>query len=155
MNNITQGIFPDFLVKTHEEYMVGAKAGNNIESMCPATGNAAFCQGWISTNNFDDEGCSDNYPGTGPFSNNLIGCPLDAMNQSGMAKPHLLVGIWNYLNESSPKMPLLAISGKISYSPLGNFTLTIPSHSGFGDFAQEGSWGRQNDPVHNILDSML
>lgn len=152
VENMTIGFIPPMILKTHEEYFAGAKAGNNSGSSCPYTGNMAFCQGWLSTNSYNDEGCSDDYANyTGPFSSGLIGCPLDAIKQDQMAKPHLLVGTWNYLNESSSKMPLFTLSGKISYSPLGNFTLTIPTKSGFGDLSIEGSWGHQLDPKHNIL----
>jgi hypothetical protein len=81
---------------------------------------------------------------TGPFSSNLVGCPLDTLKPSQMAKPHVLVGTWNYVNESKSKtMPMISseISGKIVYSDYGNFTLTVPNHSGFGDYTLQGSWG--------------
>jgi hypothetical protein len=42
------------------------------------------------------------------------------------------------------------ISGKIVYSDYGNFTLTVPNRSGFGDYKLEGSWGYQPQG-HNIL----
>lgn len=93
IENMTVGDTPPMLSKIHQEYLAGAKAGNGTNSQCPMTGNAAFCQGWLSSNNFDDEGCSDDYPDSGPFSSNLIGCPLDAMNQSGMANHRFLMAL--------------------------------------------------------------
>ena len=61
---------------------------------CSMTSNAVFYAGYRSNNSdyYDTEGCSDSYPTSGPFSGNLIGCPLDNINQTGMTKPHLLVG---------------------------------------------------------------
>ncbi|MGA9154837.1 MAG: hypothetical protein WBZ36_29990 [Candidatus Nitrosopolaris sp.] len=55
------------------------------------------------------------------------------MNPNQMIKPHILIGTWNYVNGT--------ISGKIVYSDYGNFTLTIPSKTAFGDYKLEGSWG--------------
>lgn len=57
-----------------------------------------------------------------------------------MTKPHVLVGTWNYVNGT--------YSGIIEYSKYGNFTLTVPNKSGFGDYKIEGSWGCIG---HNIL----
>ena len=84
----------------------------------------AFCTGWFNNIGERAEECSDDYPSSGPFSNGLVGCPLDTMNQSQMAKPHALIGTWNYVNES--KAQGISISGKIVYSDYGNFTLIIP-----------------------------
>jgi hypothetical protein len=49
------------------------------------------------------------------------------------AKPHTLLGTWNYMNGT--------YSGKIVYSDYGNFTLTIPTKNAFGNYKSEGSWG--------------
>jgi hypothetical protein len=80
VENITIGDFPDMIVKAHQEYLRGYNAANHSgNSMCPIGQNIAFCRGW--NNNNDDYGgqdCGDaciNY--TGPFSSNLVGCPLD------------------------------------------------------------------------------
>ena len=71
------------------------------------------------------------------------------LQPSQMAKPQVLVGTWNYVNESTSTMSKRPdISGKIVYSDYGNFTLTVPNHSGFGDYKLEGSWG---SPQGNIL----
>ena len=111
--------------------------------MCPIGENAAFCHGWDS-NNGPDYGyydCGDIYINyTGPFSSGLLGCPLDVLKPSQMAKPHVLVGTWNYVNSSSSRLGSI-ISGKIVYSDYGNFTLTVPNHSGFGDYPLEGLVG--------------
>ena len=103
VENITIGDFPDMILKAHQEYLRGYNAVNGSgNSMCPISENAAFCHGWDSNN--DDYGicdCSDNYINyTGPFSSNLVGCPLDVLKRSQMAKPHVLVGTWNYVNSS-------------------------------------------------------
>lgn len=45
-------------------------------------------------------------------------------------------------------MTSLGISGKIVYCNNGDFNLTIPNNSGFGDYKLEGSWGYHG---HNIL----
>lgn len=150
--NMTIGNFPPQILEAYKWYQTGANEATG-KNDCPITSNGAFCAGWRSNNTswYDTEGCSDSYPGSGPFSSNLVGCPLDALNQTGMAKPHILVGAWNYLNESSNKIHLV-VRGTIGFSSLGNFTLTIPNHSGFGPFTQEWSWGLQNDTKHpNIL----
>ena len=111
------------LIQLREQYLAGAKAANGSGiSMCPIGENAAFCTGWDS-NNGPDYGyrdCSDAYINyTGPFSSGLLGCPLDVLKPSQMAEPYVLVGTWNYVNESksssSKTMPmtLVGISGKI------------------------------------------
>ena len=67
-----------------------------------------------------------------------------------MAEPHVLVGTWNYVNETVSKCPKTmdgmsmsitgqAISGKIVYSKYGDFHLTVPNKSSFGDYKLEGS----------------
>jgi hypothetical protein len=149
---MTIGNFPPQILEAYKWYQTGANEATG-KNDCPITSNGAFCAGWRSNNTswYDTEGCSDSYPESGPFSSNLVGCPLDALNQTGMAKPHILVGTWNYLNESSDKIHPI-VRGTIVFSSFGNFTLTIPNHSGFGPFTQEWSWGLQNDTKHpNIL----
>lgn len=150
IDNITKGDYPPMILKVKQEYQRGYNLANgSVNSMCPIVGgNAVFCNGYNS--NLGDYGsgdCGDDYPGTGPFTNNLIGCPLNSINQTGMAKPHELIGKWDYLNESSTKP--LTISGIMVFSSKGNFILTVPNKSGFGDYTLQGSWGRQND--HHIL----
>ena len=151
VENITIGDYPDMIMKAHQEYLRGSNAANGSgNSMCPIGENTAFCTGWDGNNddygNWDCGDAYDNY--TGPFSSNLVGCPLDTLNPNQMAKPHMLVGTWHYLNESSMGLGSTStISGKIVYSDYGNFTLTVPNHSGFGDYTLEGR-GYQG---HNIL----
>ena len=156
VQNITIGDFPPMILQAHEQYLAGAKAANNSGiSGCPFGENTAYCSGWNSNNgpDYGNWDCDfDKYNYTGPFSSNLVGCPLDVLKPSQMAKPHVLVGTWNYVNESkeSKTIPMTSfgISGKIVYSDYGNFTLTVPNHSGFGDYKLEGSWGT---PSHSIL----
>jgi hypothetical protein len=146
VQNITKDDFPPMLIQTREQYLAGAKAANGTGNLCPIGENAVFCTGWYS-NNGDDYECGDAYDNyTGPFSSNLVGCPLDSINYTNMAKPQMLVGTWNYLNESTTTT--MTISGKIVYSDYGNFILTVPSKTAFGDYILEGSWGSQR---HNIL----
>jgi hypothetical protein len=121
------------MIKTHQEYLRGYNAANGSGNLCPIGENAAFCTGWYN-NNGEDYECGDAYDNySGPFSNGLVGCPLDTMSPNQMAKPHVLIGTWDYVNGT--------ISGKIVYSDYGNFTLTIPSKTAFGDYKLEGSWG--------------
>jgi hypothetical protein len=141
VGSITVGDFPDMILKAHDQLKAGAKAANGSGiSMCPIGRSQSFCTGWDSNN--DDYGNSDcdinKYNYTGPFSSGLLGCPLDLMKPSQMAKPFLLVGTWNYVNMSREDS---TISGKIVYGADADFNLTIPSHSGFGDYKLEGSWG--------------
>lgn len=147
IGNIVMGDFPNMLVKTHQEYLRGYNTANGSGSMmCPIGENAIFCQGYNDNNDdYGDWDCSDIYRTySGPFSNNLIGCPLDVIHANQMAKPHVLIGIWQYLNSSSTS----TISGVIKYSNYGNFTLTIPLNSPFGNYELIGSWGYHG---HKIL----
>ena len=66
------------------------------------------------------------------------------MDPNQIAKPHALIGTWNYVNESSIGN---TISGKIVYSDYGNFTLTIPSKNAFGDYKMEGSFGSMKPDI--------
>lgn len=50
------------------------------------------------------------------------------------------------------KMSPLTLSGKITYSPMGNFTLIIPAKNVFGDNIRPGSWGRQLDNRHHLTE---
>ena len=146
VQNITFGDFPPMILQLHEQYLAGAKGANGSGiSMCPIGENAAFCRGWDSNNGVDYgyQDCGDAYDNyTGPFSSNLVGCPLDSIKPSQIAKPHVLVGTWNYVNESKSSssktmdMPItsLEISGKIVYGKNGHFNLTIPNNSAFGDY---------------------
>ena len=153
IGNITMGDFPDMILKAHDEVLAGAKAANGSgASMCPIGNSGAFCNGWDSNN--DDYGtgdCGDVYQNyTGPFSSGLLGCPLDVFKPSQMAQPHLLVGTWNYVNESKMSKTMdemTGISGKIVYGADADFNLTIPSHSGFGDYKLEGSWGATSQKI--------
>ncbi len=148
VGNIARGDFPPKLLQAHAQYLAGAKAANGSgSSMCPIGSNAAFCAGWDSNNgDYGDWDCGDAYNNyTGPFSSGLIGCPLDILKPSQMAKPHVLVGSWDYVNSSLALGS--AIAGKIVYGNNGDFNLTIPNKV-FGDYKLEGSWGYQG---HNIL----
>jgi hypothetical protein len=138
VGNLTLGAYPVMILQAHEQYLAGAKAATG-NSMCPVGNSGAFCNGWDSNNNDYGTGdCGDIYVNyTGPFSNNLIGCPLDSINPTNMAKPHELIGKWNYLNESATT----TISGILAFSSKGNFTLTVPNSG--GDYTLEGSWGNQ------------
>ena len=60
------------------------------------------------------------------FKKVTIGCPLDTMTSDQMAKPHAMIGVWDYVNGT--------ISGKMVYSDYGNFTLKIPNKTAFGDY---------------------
>ena len=62
-----------------------------------------------------------------------------------MAKPHALIGTWNYVNES--KVQGISISGKIVYSDYGNFTLIIPTRNAFGDYKMESSFGSMKPDI--------
>ena len=109
--------------------------------MCPIGSNAAFCHGWDYNTTIDyDHECGDEYANyTGP---GLIGCPLDVMktSQIGGAALPMLVETWHYVNGT--------YSGILKYDKIGDFNLTIPSKTGFGDYTLEGSWGYVG---HNIL----
>jgi hypothetical protein len=140
VQNMTVGDFPEMIMKTHQEYLRGYETANGSgNSMCPIGNSGAFCQGWNENNgDYGNYDCGDIYVNyTGPFSNNLIGCPLDSINPTNMAKPHQLIGKWNYLNESATT----TISGNLAFSSKGNFTLTVPNPG--GDYTLEGSWGNQ------------
>jgi hypothetical protein len=140
VGNITSGYFPDLLIKTHQEYQRGYIASNGSYNLCPIGENNAFCTGWY--NNIGERAgeCGDN-PNNGTFaSHSLLGCPLDTMTSDQMIKPHAMIGTWDYVNGT--------ISGKIVYSDYGNFTLTVPSKTPFGDYKLEGSWGSLG---HNLL----
>jgi hypothetical protein len=163
VENITIGDFPNMILQSHQEYLRGYNAANDSgNSMCPISENAAFCRGWDSNNDdYGDQDCGDEYANyTGPITN-LVGCPLDTLkqNQIGAAALSILIGTWNYVNESrgpesksmgTDDMPMtsLGISGKIVYGKYGDFHLTVPNKTGFGDYALEGSWAYVG---HNIL----
>lgn len=140
VGNMTLGYISDIVIKimtkTHEQYNMGYNAANGSNlNVCPIGENAAFCTGW---NNYNDEHndaeCEKSASYSGPFSSHiLIGCPLDTINSNQMAKPHALIGTWNYVNGT--------ISGKIVYSDYGNFTLTVPTKNAYGDYKLQGSFG--------------
>lgn len=141
VGNMTLGYLSDVLIKkiweTHQEYQKGYNAADSAISMnvCPMGENGAFCAGW---NDYNDEHngaeCGPAYYNyTGRFSIEWIGCPLDTMRVNQMAKPHALLGTWDYVNGT--------YSGRIVYSDYGNFTLTIPTKNAIGNYKLEGSWG--------------
>jgi hypothetical protein len=159
--NFIMGDFPDIILKAHQQYLLGSKAATG-NSMCPIGENAAFCGGYEDYNDdYGGQDCSDS-----PLSNlSLMGCAQDIMTakQVGGAGLHTLVGTWNYVNESNGKgsmgnsaksdmhnmsMTSLGLSGKIVYGANGDFNLTIPLRSPFGDYTLEGLWGHIG---HNIL----
>jgi hypothetical protein len=142
VGNITRGDSPPIVSQLREQYLSGARAANgSANSMCPIGSNAAFCHGWDYNTTIDyDHECGDEYANyTGP---GLIGCLLDVMktSQIGGAALPMLVGTWHYVNGT--------YSGIIKYDKIGDFNLTIPSKTGFGDYTLEGSWGYVG---HNIL----
>jgi hypothetical protein len=144
VTNVTLGYFPDMMIKAHEQYNMGYKAANASGNLCPIGENAAFCTGWYN-NNGEDQECGESSD-NGTFANHsLIGCPLDTMNSNQMAKPHALIGTWNYVNES--KAQGISISGRIVYSDYGNFTLIIPTRNAFGDYKMEGSFGSMKPDI--------
>jgi hypothetical protein len=103
--------------------------------------NTVDSTGWYDNIGDRAGGCSSN-PNNGTFaSHNLNGCPLDIMTSDQMAKPHAVIGTWDYINGT--------ISGKIIFSDYGNFTLKIPNKTAFGEYQLQGSWGQ--DGGHNLL----
>jgi hypothetical protein len=140
VRNITSGYLPDLLLKTHQQYQRGYTTSNGTYNQCPIGENNAYCIGWYD--NIGDRAgeCGDN-PNNGTFaSHDLLGCPLDVMTSNQMAKPHAMIGTWDYVNGT--------FVGKIVFSDYGNFTLKIPSKTAFGDYKLEGSWGSLG---HNLL----
>lgn len=152
VENMTMGDFPDMILKAHDQLLAGENAANGSgNSMCPIGNNAVFCNGWDSNNgDYGGQDCSDS-----PLANisySLMGCAQDIMtvSQIGGAGLHTLVGTWNYVNQSkgSETMTGTGISGKIVYGANGEFNLTIPLRSPFGNYTLEGAWGYIG---HNIL----
>jgi hypothetical protein len=150
LQNLLVGKFPAMILKAHEQYLTGEKAANNSgTSMCPIGSNAAFCAGY--DNNNDDYGgvdCGDSNQYANPMYNHIVGCPFDTLKRVGNLP--MLVGTWNYVNESKGTMgnmddmqsiPMTAISGKIVYGANGDVNMTIPNKSGFGDYQLQASWG--------------
>jgi hypothetical protein len=133
VGNLTLGYLPDLLIKTHQEYQKGYTISNGTYNQCPIGENNAFCTGWYD-NIGERAGECGSSPNNGTFaSHNLNGCPLDVMTSDQMAKPHAMIGTWDYVNGTRV--------GKMVYSDYGNFTLKIPNKTAFGDYKLEGSWG--------------
>src|SRR5215469_18150718 len=98
VGNITSGYLPDLLLKTHQEYQRGYTISNGTYDQCPIGQNNAFCTGWYDNIGERAGECGDN-PNNGTFaSHNLLGCPLDIMTSDQMAKPHAMIGTWDYVN---------------------------------------------------------
>jgi tetratricopeptide (TPR) repeat protein len=142
VQNITSGIFPPMILQAKEQYDAGAKAANGSgNSMCPIGNNAAFCQGWDSNNDdYGNSDCADE-----PLANittPLMGCIGDSIpaNQIGGNGLPDLVGNWNFVNESSTKALELGITGTMLFNNNGYMKMTVPSKTGFGDYALESSW---------------
>jgi hypothetical protein len=133
VGNLTLGYLPDLLIKTHQEYLKGYTISNGTYNQCPVGENNAFCTGWYD-NIGERAGECGSSPNNGTFaSHNLNGCPLDATTSDQMAKPHAMIGTWDYVNGTMVR--------KMVYSDYGNFTLKIPNKTAFGDYKLEGSWG--------------
>jgi hypothetical protein len=154
--NFITGDFPDIILKTHQQYLLGSKAATG-KSMCPIGENAAFCGGYDDNNgDYWGQDCSDDPPLANTTTTDdvvLLGCPGDVMTDKQIGGLPALIGTWSYMNESksimrSHHMTSLGISGKIVYGTDGDFNLTIPLRSPFGDYTLEGSWGYIG---HNIL----
>jgi hypothetical protein len=94
---------------------------------------------------YGESDCGDAYVNyTGPFSNGLIGCPLDTLKASQMAALPMLVGNWDFVNETNRP----GISGTMKFGANGDVNMTVPSKTAFGDYRLETSWGYIG---HNIL----
>jgi hypothetical protein len=92
---ITLGDFPDMMIKTHQKFLRGYNAANGSGNLCSIGENAL---GWYN-NNGEDHECGDAYDNySRPFSNGLLGCPLDTMSPNQMAKPHILIGTLDYVD---------------------------------------------------------
>jgi hypothetical protein len=63
-----------------------------------------------------------------------------------MAKPHVLVGNWHFVNESEAGASSKII-GTMRFSSNGDANMTVPSPM-FGNYFLEWSWGSLG---HNIL----
>lgn len=132
VQNITRGDFPPIILQLHEQYLRGYNAANGSgNSMCPIGNNAAFCQGWDENNgDYGESDCGDAYVNyTGPFSNGLIGCPLDTLKASQMAALPMLVGNWDFVNETNRP----GISGTMKFGANG-VNMTVPNKTAFGDY---------------------
>jgi Tfp pilus assembly protein PilF len=137
VQNITSGMFPPMILQAKEQYDMGARIANGSGNLCPIGKNAVFCQGWYS-NNGDESDCSDS-----PLANitgNLMGCFQDIAtnNQIGGLGLPVLVGKWNFVNQTDGKTP---ITGTFLFNNDGTMRMTVPSKTGFGDYTLDGSWG--------------
>jgi hypothetical protein len=139
VENITMGVFPDMILKTHQEYLKGANAANDTgASMCPIGENAVFCSGWDSNNDdYGDQDCADT-----PLANittSLMRCIGDTLTENQIGGLPALVGKWNFVNQSSTGAN--DISGTILFNNNGYSKMIVPSKTGFGDYSLESSWG--------------
>ena len=128
------------ILQAKEQYNAGVKAANGSgNSMCPIGNNAVYCLGFDSNN--DDYGygdCSDSPSAN--ITGNLMGCLQDIVtnNQIGGIGLPVLVGKWNFVNESKSGSE---IAGIFVFNNDGNMKMTVPSKTGFGDYVLESSWG--------------
>jgi Tfp pilus assembly protein PilF len=140
IGNLTLGDFPDTLLRSHQQYIAGQKAANNIDStICPVGENAAFCLGWANNNTFDDEGCADEP--TSNITTGLVGCIGDTLTESQIGGLPALVGNWHFVNSSSSEDKTPPITGTFLFNDNGYLRMVIPNKSGLGDYVKEESWG--------------
>jgi tetratricopeptide (TPR) repeat protein len=139
IGNLTLGDFPDTLLRSHQQYIAGQKAANNIDStICPVGENAAFCLGWANNNTFDDEGCADE--STANITTGLVGCIGDTLTESQIGGLPTLVGNWHFVNETKANNKP-SITGTFLFNNNGYMRMTVPNKSGLGDYVKEESWG--------------
>ena len=87
ISNMTVGIIPPMVLKTHQEYQRGYIASNGSYNLCPIGENNAFWTGWYNNVGERYGECGDN-PNNGTFASHiLVGCPLDIMTSDQMVKP--------------------------------------------------------------------
>jgi len=153
IGNLTLGDFPDTLLRSHQQYIAGQKAANNIDStICSVGENAAFCLGWANNNTYDDEGCADEP--TANITTGLVGCIGDTLTESQIGGLPVLVGNWQFVNSSetsdSDKTP---ITGTFLFNDNGYLRMVIPNKSGLGDYVKEESWGYLGHRILTFCDT--
>jgi len=124
---LSSGYLPGLFLKAHQEYQRGYTASNGSYSLCPFGQNNAYCTGWYDNMGERSSGecSSDPNPGGIFESHDLLGCPLDTMTSDQIAKPHAMVGAWDYVNGT--------LLGKIIFSDYDEWRLylCLPKCSGY------------------------
>jgi hypothetical protein len=143
VGNITMGDFSDMILKAHDQLLAGENAANGSgNSMCPIGNNAVFCRGWDSNNgDYGCQDCSDSRLAN--ITTDLVGCQADIMTAKQIGGLHILVGKWNFVNQTETEVSrnMSGISGTFLFNNNGYMKMTVPNHSSFGNYELEGSWG--------------